>query len=352
MNQAQYPPLELLKRTTAKYPKAWEQMEMFHNLNGKDGLPKWEPWCYAPIAAAMAITMDGIEDSFDTRMSNIKDTQIIAALAPWRQSKEVFIIDPDLQELLFSQDEELTINSEILLQIPYQCFYIQFAGIFDFMGHPCHGVFVHLEDDTNTHDKELRLLYLTVDENAIGEPIHIGEETLEESLKHTRMEAFHNVPDEHEHVRRMLMTGIENLEREVAAYKKTLQIILYLCAQNAEIAPNSEQAFITKRSSTGRIRDRYAEIRKWDVGFRIGAAVRKARSVLAEPKKHTDSGSSTTHASPRPHMRRAHWHSFWTGPKSEPKTRKLVLKWIPPIIVGVSNYEDSPVTLHIAKKED
>lgn len=352
MNQAQYPPLELLKRTTAKYPKAWEQMEIFHNLNGKDGLPKWEPWCYAPISAAMAITMEGMEDSFNTRMRTMQDSQVIAALAPWRRSKEVFVIDPELQELLFSQAEELTINSEILLQIPYQCFYVQFADIFDFMGCPCHGVFVHLEDDVNTHDKELRLLYLTIDGDAIGETIHIGEETLEESLKHTRAEAYRNIPVENQYARRMLMAGLESLEREIAAYKKTLQIILYLCAQNAEIAPDSEQAFITKRSSTGRIRDRYAEIRKWDVGFRIGAAVRKTRSVPAEPKKHTDSGSSTTHASPRPHMRRAHWHSFWTGPKSEPKNRKLVLKWIPPIIVGVSDYDNSPVTLHIAKKED
>ena len=207
--------------------------------------------------------MDGLEDSFDTRMNAITDAQAIAALAPWRQSKEVFIIDPDLQELLFGQDEELTINSEILLQIQYQCFYIQFAGIFDFLGYPCHGVFVHLEDDANANDKELRLLYLTGDGYTIGEPIHIDEGTLEESIAHTRMEAFNNVPDEHPEVRRRLMTGLENLAQESAAYKKTLQIILYLCAQNAEIAPDSEQAFITKRSSTGQIRDQYEEMGRW-----------------------------------------------------------------------------------------
>lgn len=352
MNQEKYPPLELLKRTTAKYPKAWEQMEMFHHLNGKDGLPKWEPWCYAPISAAMAVTMDGMEDSFDTRMRTMKDSQVVAALAPWRQSKEVFVIDPDLQELLFSQDEELTINSEILLQIPYPCFYVEFAGVFDFMGYQCHGVFVHLEDDTNNHDKELRLLYLTADGYPIGEPIHIGEGTIEESIAHTRMEASQNTPEDRPDMRRRLISSLENLEDESAAYKKTLQIILYLCAQNAEIVPDSEQTFITKRSSTGRIRDRYAEIRKWDVGFRIGASVRKARNVPAEPRKQKDSGSCATHASPRPHMRRAHWHNFWTGSKAAPEARKLVLKWIAPTIVGVSDYDDSPVTLHIAKKEN
>ena len=351
MNQAQYPPLELLRRISAKYPNAWEQMEMFHRMNGTNGLPKWESWCYAPISAAIAVAMDGLEDSFDTRMNAITDAQAIAALAPWRQSKEVFIIDPDLQELLFGQDEELTINSEILLQIQYQCFYIQFAGIFDFLGYPRHGVFVHLEDDANANDKELRLLYLTGDGYTIGEPIHIDEGTLEESIAHTRMEAFNNVPDEHPEVRRRLMTDLENLAQESAAYKKTLQIILYLCAQNAEIAPDSEQAFITKRSSTGQIRDQYEEIRKWDVGFRIGAAVRKARSVSAEPRKQEDSGAGTTYTSTRPHIRRAHWHNFWTGTKSAPETRKLVLKWIAPTIVGVSDYDNPPVTLHITKAE-
>lgn len=352
MKQFPYPPIELLKRISAQYPQAWEQMEMFHKQNGTEGLPHWENWCYAPISAALAVTMGDTEDVFDARMSAVPDAQAIAALAPWRQSKEVFVIDPDLEEMLFSQSEELTVNSEILYQLPYQCFYIQFSQPFDFLGKPCHGVFVHLEDDVNTHDKELRLLYLRTDGKTIGEPIHIGEETLEESLTHTRTEAFKNIPDKYAEIRRVLTTGLDHISREIEAYRKTLQIILYLCAQNAEIAPDSEQAFITKRSTTGKIRDRYAEIRKWDVGFRIGAAVRKNRAQPSKPKNQADSSSGASHASPRPHMRRAHWHNFWTGSKSSPESRKLVLKWVAPTIVGIADYDDSPVTLHIAKKED
>jgi hypothetical protein len=37
---------------------------------------------------------------------------------------------------------------------------------------------------------------------------------------------------------------------------------------------------------------------------------------------------------PVPHVRRAHWHSYWTGPRKEPKKRELIVKWMPPVPVG------------------
>ena len=36
---------------------------------------------------------------------------------------------------------------------------------------------------------------------------------------------------------------------------------------------------------------------------------------------------------PRPHWRRAHWHSYWTGPRDGERIARL--KWIPPIPVGL-----------------
>ena len=33
MKKEGYLPLDILKKITAHYPKAWEQMEMFHNAN-------------------------------------------------------------------------------------------------------------------------------------------------------------------------------------------------------------------------------------------------------------------------------------------------------------------------------
>src|SRR5690606_18860768 len=72
----------------------------------------------------------------------------------------------------------------------------------------------------------------------------------------------------------------------------------------------------------------------WVIGSRIGGAIRRYRDG-------EDQGG--THAGPRPHVRRAHWHHFWTGPRTG--TRRLVLHWLPPIPVGIAGGE-LPVTVH------
>jgi hypothetical protein len=50
-----------------------------------------------------------------------------------------------------------------------------------------------------------------------------------------------------------------------------------------------------------------------------------------------DSKGNGTHASPSPHIRRAHWHTYLTGPKKnisiEDRKRKLI--WIPPLPIAM-----------------
>lgn len=38
--------------------------------------------------------------------------------------------------------------------------------------------------------------------------------------------------------------------------------------------------------------------------------------------------------SPRPHIRRAHLHTYWQGPRGDPKKRIKSVRWMPPITVG------------------
>jgi hypothetical protein len=59
---------------------------------------------------------------------------------------------------------------------------------------------------------------------------------------------------------------------------------------------------------------------------------------MASAGSPSEEGAS--HASPRPHYRRAHWHHFWTGPRNVPGERKLILKWLPPIPVGIQDLDD------------
>lgn len=77
------------------------------------------------------------------------------------------------------------------------------------------------------------------------------------------------------------------------------------------------------------------EIIRWNVGWRLGAKLRLAYVGEAETAGlDTSTGSRRR---PRGHIRRAHWHHFWTGRRDPARAdeRRLVLRWIPPVPVNV-----------------
>jgi len=188
---------------------------------------------------------------------------------------------------------------------------------------------------------ELRLL-LDVslpsgDNQEVAMPIIMGSGGVAESLAVTLQWSAQPDP---------LATQLTGQER--AMVMKTVpalvSLVLYLCSENAEI----------KESGGGDRLPAYPEPKKtkkglrlfapdrpthWEVGYRLGAALRRAS---------TERGSEEptgTHARPRPHIRRAHWHSYWVGKWNEPDDRTVVLKWLPPIAVNVQTVDDLTTTV-------
>lgn len=122
----------------------------------------------------------------------------------------------------------------------------------------------------------------------------------------------------------------------------SLNAILYLCAMNNEVSECPETVKTYHPGVT--VKNKFSEIRKWDVGVRFGAAVRRARVSLQSDSKPEDLSHKRKHASPRPYMRRAHWHHYRVG-----KGRtELILKWIEPVFVGSGEVS---VVKHRVRKE-
>lgn len=89
----------------------------------------------------------------------------------------------------------------------------------------------------------------------------------------------------------------------------------------------------------------------WDVGVRLGAALRRAHHAA-----ETGGSGDGTHASPRGHVRRAHWHGFRSGPMKTPAgdvipaaSRRFDLRWLPPIPVNLETLDDLPATIRPVK---
>ena len=51
---------------------------------------------------------------------------------------------------------------------------------------------------------------------------------------------------------------------------------------------------------------------------------------------------------PRAHLRRAHWHLYWTGPgsRSDPAKREARVRWIPPTLIAASGADDLIAVAH------
>ena len=75
------------------------------------------------------------------------------------------------------------------------------------------------------------------------------------------------------------------------------------------------------------------------MGYRLGAALRHAQQTAqahqdaSEPAEADDSPRQR----PRAHIRRAHWHTYWTGDgsRSDPSKAHVRVRWLAPIPVGL-----------------
>jgi len=136
-------------------------------------------------------------------------------------------------------------------------------------------------------------------------------------------------------------------EQAAGLIRPMVSILLWLCSAEPEIVGlDPLRGLRTKKTKQGERIMAANEPQVYEVAYRIGAALRLAKDAAA----HAAAGGS--HASPRPHIRRAHWHSYWTGPmasltKEQPTERKLVLKWVAPIAVCAGTTDDTIIpTIH------
>lgn len=100
----------------------------------------------------------------------------------------------------------------------------------------------------------------------------------------------------------------------------TMALIVFVCAKNSTMRTTHEPGPEPKGSAKRRRRSRAT----WhECGFEWTEAYREYRRAKSQ--------SRALGGSVRPHVRRAHWHHFWTGPRDG--ERELVCHWIPPTLV-------------------
>lgn len=328
-------PRVILEAIGRAYPGAWAGVDRVRASRG-DVFPDWPAWCFMPLHGAYAIVAGS---GRRVPLERTHHTGIIGALAAWRVGQVVIRFDPALYGPLVETPVSGDLPTEMLYRLPVWCLYLETPGL-SVWGRSCHGVWVHLDWDERGHD-ELRLLLDVAEtpdtaldplQGLVPVALILGQGSVEDALRRV-------VASGEAQVQALGYAGANpdprDIKRTVADLAPILSLVLYLCSEAPEWPGPPPVNPKPKRTRRHGLRLFSADKpTTWDVGERLGAALRAAEHE-AEPRR--EAGRS----SPRAHIRRAHWHTFRTGPGRQ----ESQLRWLPPIPVRLDSLEDLPTTI-------
>lgn len=262
------------------------------------------------------------------------DIARLAAILTWRYTQGIYRFDSDLRAALAVSDLTGDIPAEVLYRLPEWCVYVETPGM-SWLGADLIGFWAHLEHDANDGHSELRVLCLTSVGYMPG-VVHIGQWPLPEGLTRFVDEARRQA------VARGLMTPsgmydpvaiADMAQKQADALTPLISLLLYLCSEAPEIddarqpghAPSHPHPVKTKR---GWRLFPPSQPTIWTVGTQIGELLRRERT-------ETLAAGQTV----RPHIRRGHWHGYWTGPRSE--RQRFVYRWLPPMVIAGGRDDDA-----------
>lgn len=291
-------------------------------------------------------TYNMMGDNFFT-MHKISACFAVAGFAGvWKYNKMVYEPDYDFSQVLLNTDK-LRVYPEMIKHIPFNTFYLDFSKnvLFEY-----DGFFVQVK----VYDSgAIRIVSLPTQSDYSHIPL---EEYEQEPTAYA--DAFWINPE---------MFSVENdtcyfdfdLHKDflwtIDSYKTQwfigglsnfrlflLQFLMYLSSKEPDIK-ESPDTICTYKASTI-LKNKFSEVRKWDVGCRYGEKIR-----LFEKKKKQQFGinESNKQNSRRPHIRKAHWERYHIG-----KGRKdIITKWKEPVFVN-GDYNDITANIHIVTNRE
>lgn len=326
------------------FPGAIERAKSFGN--------SWPSWCYAPmwlIEGGFLRQQRGstYPANVDAAYENIDMTTAIGyALSAWRVTQGVYRFDPALLDALWDTpltgrptdfppilvDGEPTqlfsdyVPADLFQRLPEWCVYIETERMWK--GLHLHGFFATATVDFPFMGAGLLLVMILRNEN--GKPAISGcGLSLAESIDVEISEELGSTTTIEPQIERV--AGQAASSPHWQAHAPLVSLLLYLCSEEPEWADRDGRAEepgppAMKKNKKG---EAFRPLPKrpvvWETGKKIGAALRQAQ----------ERGSSGR--SPSGHVRRAHWHSYWTGPRDKPEERKLKLRWLSPMLINTDH---------------
>lgn len=325
-----HPAVQMLDFVGSAKPGFWAQHERLR-LAFRDQAG-WPDWCFAPMAVALPFV------GADQMVEAAK----LSALAAWRMTKGIFRVDQTLMAALIETPIDAAVPVDVLLRLPGWCIYLELDQLPTFRG-AARGVWVSLEpaDPREIGSVYLQLLFDTerdmvtsLDERSM---LLVALKLSGDSILAALDQTYPDLSPAHGRVSSIVTPVIS--------------LLLYLCSQGADLSrggvpgtPAMPVPVSTRRRGERLFPAAAPEV--WDVGARMGSALRAA--FAAAPRAE---GSGGLGASVIPHVRRPHWHTILSGKRKgvPPDARNRELRWMPPIAVNVRDLGDLVPTIRPVK---
>ncbi|MBF0233298.1 MAG: hypothetical protein HQK65_09710 [Desulfamplus sp.] len=273
----------------------------------------------------------------------VSDIGNLAAILSWKVTKGVYRFDPELLESLWDVKLDKEIPVDLIFEnLPKYCCYIDLEGFQPAEDKSVIGFFTYLEHDANTGHREIRLAFVMTDQDTpylTNFAFHVDESDttigsmVDASLEYSRKQ----VPKLFEGLNTSIIsTSDKDCFDPNEKYSPFFSLILYICSAERDIITVSKPRKI-KKTKNPKKQKKQLPI-EYRVGSTIGKNIRKARSEYS--KEGTDTGAGTKKS---PHIRKAHYHLYWTG-----EGRKIPqLKFIYPVLVNIGEEPEMPIVKRV-----
>lgn len=338
---------------------------------------KFEKWnneiMYNTRVNKLFFPMYSMKD-FDQRSTEWKDvltTNIV--LSTWMKFKMVYKIDNDFFHEI-KQTENLITSKEMFDKLPFKCFFIDLTEVDNIANFKGAWVYITTDDIHGNKDFYSVNIYMVQNDNFTFFTYYSWYKFTEEQQE---VEWHSDDLPKSDFIARTfvgeddLMTkDIRSLLNNPTDFTKDglidvtldmrdeydpresivisiFQIMSFIAIDASDVNENATTKSTYRPHKEGsKIKNKFSEVRMWDVGVQYGKAIRVAKR---EYKKHiereNDSVESKDRKPVRPHIRRAHWHKYHVG-EGRKQTKTL---WLAPVYV-CGNGKEIPVTIREVKK--
>ncbi|HAF2404074.1 TPA: hypothetical protein H2W71_004133 [Salmonella enterica] len=335
MNNPMSNPIGIADAFCKKYADAMAKIESVRLMKGKE-LPDWPYWCFLPLPCWVALFMGKQHQSLTqvTRSQELwQETEKLSVLGTWRYSKGIYTLPPSLLNALTETSLSDSLPADVLLRLPEWCIYVRTPDLF-IEGERLYGFWAMTNSDDFTENKSLFLL-LNRQSGIRTELLPLKDSSVSaiiETAFHQKLDVSGAEAELKESIKQSEVVS-DYLKRKSETFCRLLSILLYICSDEPEIDSERQPGTYPVRPAPVKTKKGYRLFpasgpRYWTVGEKTGRLLDEA--ALYDDAETT----SSTGRHMRTHLRRGHWHGFWSGKMDGSEARKFSYRWLPPQVIG------------------